>query len=236
MQPCDPTVIFFDVDDTLLDNVTAQKCAARKFGQHFHDILRIEADAFVGQWHEVIAHHYARYLAGAIGFQDQRRGRIRAFFGSHLSDLEADDLFDIYLNYYEESWTLFPDVIPALSLLADFKLGVITNGNPEQQRKKLQRFGLADHFAVVITPEDVGVSKPHPQIFAYACEAVSAHPADCLYVGDQLETDAHAARSAGLMSVWLDRGVSTKAILDDMCVVHALTDLPCYLPMVTIGK
>ena len=228
-------VIFFDVDDTLLDNATAQKCAAHKFAQNFYDVLGIEADAFVLQWHDVIARHYARYLAGEISFQEQRRGRVREFFGPQLSDLEADELFNVYLKYYEESWVLFPDVVPTLELLADFKLGVITNGNPRQQHKKLQRFGMADRFAVIVTPEDVGVSKPHPQIFRHACECVEARPADCLYVGDQLETDAQAARSAGLISVWLSREVVTMPV-PDIDVIHTLTELPCYLSMDTVGK
>ncbi len=222
-------MIFFDVDDTLLDNATAQRQAARKFARHFYDVLGIDADAFVVQWHDVIARHYVRYLAGEISFQEQRRGRIREFFGPQLSDLEADDLFEVYLTYYEESWALFPDVVPALNSLADFKLGVITNGNPRQQRKKLQRFGIRDYFAVVITPEDAGVSKPHPQIFAHACECVGVCSADCLYVGDQLETDAQAARSAGLVSVWLNRDITTMSV-PDIDVIHTLTALrACYL-------
>jgi putative hydrolase of the HAD superfamily len=228
-------VIFFDVDDTLLDNATAQKCAAHKFAQNFYDVLGIEADAFVVRWHDVIARHYARYLAGAVSFQEQRRGRVREFFGPQLSDLEADELFNVYLKYYEESWGLFPDVVPTLELLANFKLGVITNGNPRQQHKKLQRFGIADRFAVVITPEDVGVSKPHPQIFRYACEYVGACPTDCLYVGDQLETDAQAARSAGLVSVWLNRAIA-RVPVPDINVIHTLTELSRYLPMDTVGK
>jgi FMN phosphatase YigB (HAD superfamily) len=80
-------------------------------------------------------------------------------------------------------------------------------------------------------------------------------------VGDQLETDAHAARSAGWVSVWLNRAPTTlttagarltgqlqkerltscpaSATVADIAVIHTLTELLGYVssygPMVSIG-
>jgi putative hydrolase of the HAD superfamily len=52
--------------------------------------------------------------------------------------------------------------------------------------------------------------KPAPAAFRSACERVGREPRDVIYVGDNLETDALAARAAGLQGVWLDRhGVGT---------------------------
>ena len=57
----------------------------------------------------------------------------------------------------------------------------------------------------MIASGDVGFAKPDARIFALACERFDVHPAQAVYVGDRLETDAVGAAGAGLTGVWLDR-------------------------------
>lgn len=59
--------------------------------------------------------------------------------------------------------------------------------------------------AAVVVSGEIGVHKPKPAIFRYACQLLDAEPGDCLFVGDQLDTDARAATAAGLHGVWLNR-------------------------------
>jgi putative hydrolase of the HAD superfamily len=79
---------------------------------------------------------------GAISFTEQRRHRIRAVFPAPLEDHEADRLFSIYLVYYEQSWSAFPDVLPCLDRLTAHTLRILSNGNTQQQRKKLEILGI----------------------------------------------------------------------------------------------
>ena len=150
----------------------------------------------------------AAFLTGAISFTEPRRHRIRAVFPAALEDHEADRLFRIYLAYYEQSWRIFPDVLPCLDRLTAHTLGILSNGDTQQQRKKLEVLGIASRFAVVVTSEAVGVAKPAARIFTLACHAAAAHPTQCVYVGDRLETDARAAHQAGWTGIWLNRTAS----------------------------
>ena len=145
------------------------------------------------------------FFANQISFQQQCRKRLREIFQTDISDEQADRLAAIYLKFYESNWGLFDDVIPCLNLFRSRKLGIISNGQKVQQRQKLRNLSIIERFAVIIISDDIGVSKPDPKIFRYGCKTANKKPADCYYVGDNLDTDAKAASAAGLTGIWLNR-------------------------------
>ncbi len=53
--------------------------------------------------------------------------------------------------------------------------------------------------------EDVGVSKPKPEIFLDACSQARVKARQCSYVGDSLQNDALAAVAVGMKGIWLNR-------------------------------
>src|SRR6185436_19800938 len=106
----------------------------------------------------------------------QRWARVRDVIDSSLSDVEADQVFDIYLAAYEEAWALFPDVLTCLDGLAGYRLGIITNGQVHQQRLKVQRLGVSNRFECLVISEGFGVAKPSPGIFHRACAEIGERP------------------------------------------------------------
>jgi putative hydrolase of the HAD superfamily len=222
--------IVFDIDDTLIDHGGAEFQAARLFWRRYADTLPHTESEFPQVWHDTAEFHFGAFLRGECEYQEQRRRRIRAFFGAALSDAEADDLFGIYEAGYKASWRVFPDVLPCLDALreADHTLSVISNNGSAQSRAKLDRMGLLDRFVDVVTPELAGVSKPQPGIFATACKRLKAAPAQCIYVGDKLESDARGAAGAGWRGVWVRRNRDDLTGADDVMVIddlHALVDI-----------
>lgn len=149
-----------------------------------------------------------RFLAGELSFQEQRRHRLRDIFKSPLSDADADSYFETYLTLYEADWRLHDDVLPCLARLTPCKLGVISDGGGEQQRKKLARTGILDKFSVAVTAEEAGRSKPYPGLFRQACVLAGQLPEHCWYVGDNRVKDALGAHRAGMKAVWLNRNGS----------------------------
>jgi putative hydrolase of the HAD superfamily len=88
-------MIFFDIDDTLLDNLNAESAAATEFHRFYEHIFPISPDEFAYNWRIITEKHVQRYLSGELSFQGQRRERLKELF-SHdciLSDKEADILF-----------------------------------------------------------------------------------------------------------------------------------------------
>jgi putative hydrolase of the HAD superfamily len=200
-----PRAVLFDLDGTLMDHDAAREAAIA-------GLLPARA-ALAREWRRLEALHYDEYAAGRCSFQEQRRRRVRgihvAMGAAEPADAACDDWFAAYLERYRAGWAAFDDVLPALAALADalpgVRLGIVTNGEGEPQRAKLAAIGLTDRFPVFVASADVGMRKPQPEIFLFACERLGVDPSASAHVGDRLDLDAQGAAAAGLRGVWLDR-------------------------------
>ena len=76
-------------------------------------------------------------------------------------------------------------------------------------REHLARLGLLTGLRAQIFSDEVGVPKPHPDIFRAALDALGIDAAGSFHVGDLLRTDVAGARNAGMRSVRL------RAVHDD---------------------
>ncbi len=216
-------LILFDIDDTLVDHSVAFHQALAALHRHCESELSL--DGFIDACTAAHSRHFARYVAGTLSYDEQRRARIRETCGGALSDQEVDELFAVYLHQYEECWRLYDDVLPCLDRLADHQLGVISNGQSEQQRKKLARLNIADRFDYVLISEECNWAKPQVEIFAHALSCLRQDADAALYVGDRYELDAAPARRAGLCGVWLDRHRSASE-RDHLPTIGSLLELP----------
>ena len=208
--------VIFDLDGTLVDHAVAEAAALRA-GLRRLDLLEgsgAPADR-LAEWQVLARTHMDAYLAGEYSFAEQRRRRLAAFLpllGAAAPDSATNEAWwAAYSADYEANWTLYADVRPCLdalqTLLPSPRLGVLTNGDGRQQRAKLERFGIVGAFEGVFVSAEIGVAKPHPESFLIACRALGVAPAEALFVGDWIEGDAVASIAAGLVGVWLDRGV-----------------------------
>ncbi len=196
--------LFFDLDGTLLDHSLSEQEAALAL----YETVRPQdqtPEAFSAAWHAAQERYFERYLTGAISYLAQRRARMREVLGGHLSDSQVDELFEVYLEAYEKHWRIYPDVHDCLDRLGENPIGIITNGDEAQQRRKLRCIGLQDRFPHVLISGEVGVAKPNAEIFLEACSRAGSVPGKTIYVGDRLDIDALGAERAGLVGVWLNR-------------------------------
>lgn len=220
-------LVLFDIDDTLLDDVAATSAAIAAFHEQVGGSE--PAPAFRERWLASLRHHYARYVAGEISFVEQRRIRVREALQEHVSDAAADTLIHDYLQVYERNWGLFADVVPCLDALAEHQLAVVSNGNLDQQRQKLLRFGLLERFTSVVTSDEAGCGKPDRRIFLLACERCGVSPSDAVHVGDRFELDALGALSAGIRPILLDRPGHERGGQPGVVTIRSLAELPCLL-------
>ncbi|MFE9775636.1 HAD family hydrolase [Streptomyces sp. NPDC005931] len=200
--------VVWDVDDTLFDYTTADRTGLRG---HLAAEGLLDAHESVehalARWREITDQQWARFSAGEVSFEDQRRDRIRVFVGRELTDEQADAWFQRYIRHYEAAWALFPDVLPVLdALAASHRHAVLSNSSLHVQDRKLRVLGVHDRFEAILCAAELGVSKPAAGAFLAACEALDLPPRQVAYVGDHPEIDGRGAAEAGLLSVWIDRG------------------------------
>ncbi|MEV6747335.1 HAD family hydrolase [Streptomyces sp. NPDC058322] len=200
--------VLWDIDDTIFDYTTADRLGMHKHLEHegLPDGYENVEQALVA-WRELTDVHWARFAAGETDFRGQRRERVREFLSRPLGDAEADGWFARHAAHYEAAWSLFPDVLPALDLLADgFRHAVLSNASVHNQDRKLRRLGVRDRFEAMVCAVELGISKPDAGAFHAGCEALALEPREVAYVGNEPDIDAGGAAAAGLMGIWLDRG------------------------------
>ena len=96
---------------------------------------------------------------------------------------------------------LFADVRPGLNRLrARYALASLSNGNAD-----LGRIGVADLFSVSLNARSVGAAKPDRRCFERLVQDLHLEPHEVIYVGDDPLLDVEAARSAGLLTAWMNR-------------------------------
>lgn len=99
-----------------------------------------------------------------------------------------------------------PECLQVLQTLhSRYTLGLISNfDHPPHVHQVIDDYGLRQWFAVVVISGDVGIQKPHPQIFRLALAQTGLTPADVVYVGDTAE-DVQGARAAGMHPILIRR-------------------------------
>jgi len=67
----------------------------------------------------------------------------------------------------------------------------------------LERFGLLESFATIVTSASAGFYKSRPDVYWHAADALGAAPHRVVHVGDSYRFDVEGSRRAGLTPVWL---------------------------------
>ncbi|MFX0087394.1 MAG: HAD family hydrolase [Candidatus Hodarchaeota archaeon] len=201
--------IVFDIDGTLLNHQLAQEIAIEDlYSKNRRKIPNSSLEEFKAMWKNKSEQYMSEYLKGRISFKLQRILRVQAVFSTwecQLSSKAAWSIFNQYLRKYEQNWTLYEDVLPCLNTLKHYQLGIISNGDSIQQRKKLAITGIDFFFKSIIISNDIKISKPSSKIFKRSAEELKLSLCNIIYVGDNLETDVRGALNAGIYGVWINR-------------------------------
>lgn len=97
----------------------------------------------------------------------------------------------VHSHLYEGMAELLDDIEKANLLW-----GVVTNKPLRFAEPIMQQLGLAERSALLICPDHVTHSKPHPEPLILACRMLDLEPASVLFVGDDLR-DIESGRDAG---------------------------------------
>jgi HAD superfamily hydrolase (TIGR01509 family) len=175
--------LILDMDGVLLDTERiwglAEAALCDRYGVDYgpadeaatHGVLIVEA-----------CQHYAR----RFGLTDADAPRLER----ELLDLMATEL--------EGKVPPLPGAVELLDAVAPtIKLAVASNSRREVVDRALERAGLADRFAVVVSADDVPRPKPAPDLYLEACRLLAVEPSAALAIEDS-RVGAAAALAGGL--------------------------------------
>jgi putative hydrolase of the HAD superfamily len=215
--------VLFDLDGTLYDR-------DRLAGELFEQQYALFAAELRGVSRE-------RFIAEVLTMDDHGHGPketgYRALAESWGLGTElAERLLAHFRAAYERHCHLTDDVRYTLEELRrrELKLGVITNGDREMQRRKIAALRLEHFFDAILVSEEEGVRKPDAEIFRRALQRCGVTAFEAMFVGDHPVADVEGAQRAGLTSVWKFvpywQPVVASAVIRDLSEVLALLGPP----------
>lgn len=166
-----------------------------------------------------------RWEAELGAYFEEREGRsFRPAHVGYARTVEAivgepvpvDEWFPVAIQAADHAFRPTDGVADVLSRLADegYYLGVISDIDTWEAEFILTAFGIRDQFDHVTTSQEVGRTKPAPEVFETALSKCPAPAARTLYVGDRYEHDMRGGTRAGLTTVAFD-GSAVDADADD---------------------
>lgn len=222
-------MIFFDIDDTLLDSESAHKVALKKIVDEYS--LDTDPEELFSRWMSITDHYLNLFFRNEISQTVQRTERITKLFSLAGKEIPEVETIPVYLKYHRhflESCKVFPETIPVLEQLKGFRMGIISNGPVADQTYKLEKNGLIRYFDTVVISEAVGYSKPEKEIFDAALQKAGQIPSGSIFIGDSYENDYLGGKNAGMKAIWLDRKKSPNPAGCES--VHSLVELIDLLP------
>lgn len=165
----------------------------------------------------------ADYLSRKYGLSKQEiykrlvnlwRGKTSMY--SHLFD-DLLDLFELgnelrnvikIFNNYDGELKPYPDVTSTLKELKkrNCKLGILTDGNVERQKRKIKLLGLDRFFDVIVFTKELDNPKPSEIPFQEAINKLEVSPQKSFYVGDNPLIDFEGAKKMGMKTVRVLKG------------------------------
>jgi putative hydrolase of the HAD superfamily len=207
-----PPAILLDLDDTILaDTVNAARCWRAVCDRFAAEAPGLTADRLLAEIERVRDWYWGDPDRHRRGRLDMERAR-QEVVGLALQALgvEAPDLARLIAQDFsalrDKALWPFPGAIEALRRLRErgVRLALVTNGSSAAQRLKIERFGLAPLFDVIVIEGEFGAGKPDERVYLHACEQLGVAPAEAWMAGDRLGWDVAAPQRLGILAIWVD--------------------------------
>lgn len=215
----DVEAVLLDLDDTI--------CVYR---QSVAEVLTVAFESAGVEPFFDAAEYRDRFGEFADAGEDVREIR-RAAFATFAREAGRDPgvgraVADAYADERDQADVEFtPGAERALDALADrYRLGLVTDGDPWMQSRKLEGLDIADRFETVVHGGHDAPLKPDPEPFEVALADLDAPPERAVMVGNSLTSDVAGAHNAEIASVWLSDGRSDPDPEPDH-VIDSMADL-----------
>ena len=201
--------LLFDLDHTLWDHrANADDTLSELFSKYsLGSLVPSGVEGLRDAFHKTNFELWDLYNTGKVDqhyIRTQRFSLVMKLLGVRNFQF-SQELSRDYLSYCPRKSNLMPYALEVLEYLKPrYRMSVITNGFAEIQDLKLSSSGLTGYFEAVITSEQAGSLKPHPDIFNYALKKAGMSSADCIMIGDNPTTDIQGARGVGIDQIYYD--------------------------------
>ena len=193
----EPTVILFDVNETLLDLKPVKEAVGEALGG---------CAELVPLWFTMVL-QYSLVTTVADRYRDFGEiavACLRMVARNYGIDLDETEVKNALAQM--RSLPPHPDVVSALVRLreANYRLLTLTNSSDAVAGDQLKNAGLDHLFEAVLSVEGVGLYKPHAHVYRWAAHWAGVDVSECLLVAAH-GWDVAGASWAGMRSAFVSR-------------------------------
>ena len=220
-----PKGILFDLDDTIIAYGGISEPIWREVCERFSpENQKLEPEILYREIKEISQWYWSDSERHRIGRSDLNRAR-RYVLELVFEKLGVDDIplahkiGETFQRRREEELSLFDGARETVKYLYNngVVLAMMTNGEKEKQREKIERVDLEKFFRIILIEGEQGFGKPDERVYKKALEGLELKPKDVWAVGDSLEFDIEGPQKLGIFSIWND--FSKKGLPEDSKVV-----------------
>lgn len=227
--------IFFDLDHTLWDFEKNSTEAIFDLFDFFKLNDKIpDFNKFIEDYQQINKAYWHQYNLGEIDKKKVRYHRFIDIFKLYQLENHLDfahTFADAYIDLAPTKKNVFDDAHDVLDYLkTKFKLHIITNGFKEIQATKLSTTNLDKYFDLILCSEEIGVNKPHPNVFNAALYKTGAVQNESVMIGDSFQADILGAHGVGIDAIFfnpkkekIDLKIPEKS--PELLEIHTLSEL-----------
>lgn len=236
MTPPLPPAILFDLDDTILRfNSLADDAWKQVVANHVPLLQGVTVESLLPVILERRDWYWSdpeRHRRGRLEIEDAYGEIVRGAFaqlGVSAPDVAAR-LAEGYGIERSRDIRPFPGAVDTLRAIKDrgVKMALVTNGNRETQRGKINDHDLEQFFDCVVVEGEFGVGKPNDEVYLHAMKSLGVKPGETWMVGDNFEWEVVAPKRLGITAVWVDsRGEGlpeAPSVMPDR-IINSITEL-----------
>lgn len=198
--------VLFDLDNTLFDHHYSLRNAMNVTREQY-GLDSFTAGQLIDTYNASLQAAYDRYLRKEISYEEKDSEKVRLFFQNLSLPVPGKDDIDNFLGSYDQVYfsdrRAAPGAVETLVRLNEhgFKIGIVTNGQTQAQREKMEAIGIADFIDAAFTSEQIGHPKPSNQMFKAALQSFNTTPQSAVIVGDDVKSDIEGALAHGIDAV-----------------------------------
>ena len=199
--------VIFDIDSTLYDYEHGHACGMKQMSRYVKEQFGVEEEEF-----EQIYKKLNKEVAERLG-RDNAAIHSRSIRLQNMLEQWGQPLFPHLKKLYHLYWdTLLevskpePGSLEAVRGLCEMgvSIGIGTDMTTRMQYEKLESLGFAPYVKHIVTSQEAGYEKPHPEFMALCVRKDGCAPEECVFVGDTFKKDVLGDLDAGMHAVWYD--------------------------------
>lgn len=204
--------ILFDLDNTLIETRGAGGVGIQKTSEFLKTTLGLDDPTICSicdKFKQKLFHEHFDPSAGRT-MDDVRVAHweesLQETLGTSSTPSLAAQCYYLWKNSRLAVLSLSPEIRSLLKQLrSKYKLLLLTNGETQTQREKVEAVGCEGFFDAIVIGGEHAEQKPFLSIFTLCFNILEVEAKDCVMVGDSLDTDIQGGFNGGVRAtVWIN--------------------------------